>query len=305
MSEGMTAEELYSVLEESARLVAAPFSREKVWPVLSAYREGFGDSGVIFSLQAGEQVAELEYTVQVSPGIDDPYGCAVANGLAEKTGHPVGTLLAELQALVPGSEYYIDCGIAGGFKKIYANFPHSPQKLARLAELPSMPGAVAANAEFYARHGLEDVVLIGVDYKNRTMNLYFQLPPGTAGNLEPETVRSMLRETRMHEPSEKMLAYAARSYRVYTTHSWESEDVHRISFGPRPRRDMDLSSLPARLEPRLEEFMRATPHDYPGDLINASAAKWSHTAEFLDLAAYYRISPMHLRALIAAGEAEG
>jgi hypothetical protein len=168
-----------------------------------------------------------------------------------------------------------------------------------------MPGAVAENADFFARYGLEDVVLIGVDYKNRTMNLYFQLPPGTAGNLEPETVLSMLRETKMHEPSEKMLAYAAKAYRVYTTHSWESPDVHRISFGPRPRRDMEFSSLPARLEPKLEEFMRATPHDYAGDLINASAAKWSPDHEVLDLAAYYRISPMHLKALIAAGEAEG
>ncbi|MGW0885810.1 aromatic prenyltransferase [Streptomyces sp. NPDC002671] len=301
----MTAEELYSVIEESARLVDAPFSRDKVWPVLSAYRDGFGASGVIFSLQAGEKVEELEYTVQVSPGIEDPYACALSNGFATETDHPVSTLLSEIQALISGGEYYIDCGIVGGFKKIYANFPHSTQKVSKLAELPSMPRAVAENADFFARYGLDDVVLIGVDYKNRTMNLYFQLPPGTAGNLEPKTVLSMLRETKMHEPDEKMLAYAAKSYRVYTTLSWDSSDIHRISFGPRPRRDMDLSSLPARLEPRLEEFMRATPHKYAGDLINASAAKWSHDNEFLDLAAYYQISPMHLEALKAAGEAEG
>ncbi|WP_406415566.1 aromatic prenyltransferase [Streptomyces sp. NBC_00873] len=302
MSGGITTEELYSAIEESARLVDAPFSRDKVWPVLSAYRDGFGAGGVIFSLQAGERVEELEYTVQVSPGIDDPYAHALSNGFVAETDHPVSALLSDIQARIPGGEYYIDCGVVGGFKKIYANFPHDAQKVSKLAGIPSMPRAVDENSDFFARYGLEDVVLIGVDYKHRTMNLYFQLPAATAGNLEPKTVLSMLRETGMHEPDEQMLAYAAKSYRIYTTLSWDSSEIHRVSFGPKPRRDMDLSALPARLEPRLEQFMRTTPHKYAGDLINASAAKWSHDREFLDLAAYYQISPLHLKALTAAGE---
>ncbi|WP_406423073.1 aromatic prenyltransferase [Streptomyces sp. NBC_00873] len=300
MSEGIGAEELYSAIEESARLVDAPFSRDKVWPILSAYEGGFSaNGGVIFSLQASERVAEMEYSIQVSPGIDDPYAHALASGILAETDHPAGTLLSEIVALAPTSEHYVDCGIVGGFKKIYANFPHDPQKVSKLADLPSMPRAVGENAEFFARYGLDDVALIGVDYKNKTMNLYFQAPAVTAGNLDPKTVLAMLRETGMSEPSEEMLAYAGKAYRIYTTLSWDAKEIHRISFAPQPRRSIDLAELPARLEPRIEQFMRATPHKYAGALINASAAKWSHEHEVLDLAAYYQVSAVHMKAIKA------
>jgi len=300
MSERVSAEELYSAIEESARLVDAPFSRDKVWPILSAFEGGFSeDGGVIFSLQAGEQVPELEYSIQVSPGIDDPYAHALRHGFFEETDHPVRALLSQIVELVPTSEHYIDCGIVGGFKKIYANFPHAPQKVSELAKVPAMPPAVSENLEFFARHGLEDVALVGADCKNRTVNLYFQLPAGVAGNLEAEIVREMLRETGMSEPSKEMLAYAGKAFRVYVTLSWESSKILRISFAPQPRRSVDLAALPARLVPRIAEFMQATPHKYAGALINATAAKWSHEKEFLDLASYYQVSPIHLKAIEA------
>lgn len=301
MSGGIGAEEIYSAIKESARLVEAPFSRDKVWPVLSAFEGGFSDAGgVIFSLQAGGQVAEFEYSVQVSPEIGDPYAHALANGFFTETDdRPVRALLAEILALAPTSEHYIDCGIVGGFKKIYANFPHDPQKVAKLAEIPSMPRAVGENAEFFARYGLEDVALVGVDCRSKTINLYFQLSAPLAGNLAPQTVRDMLRETGMSEPSDKMLAYAGKAYRVYATLGWDSSEILRISFAPLPRRSIDLAELPARLEPRIAQFMQDTPHKYAGALLNATAAKWSKTSEFLDLASYYRVSPLHLKAIEA------
>ncbi|WP_246886402.1 aromatic prenyltransferase [Streptomyces sp. GESEQ-4] len=300
MSPVVSAEELYSAIEESARLVDAPFSRDKVWPILTAFEGGFSqDGGVIFSLQAGEEVAEVEYSIQVSPGIEDPYAHALANGFFTETDHPVRALLSQVVELVPTSEHYIDCGIVGGFKKIYANFPHAPQKVSALAEVPAMPRAVGENLEFFARYGLEDVALVGADCKNRTVNLYFQLPAHVAGNLEPKTVREMLHETGMSEPSDQMLAYAGRAYRVYVTLSWDYSEILRISFAPQPRRGVDLADLPARLVPRIAEFMQATPHKYAGALINATAAKWSREKEFFDLASYYQVSPLHLKAIEA------
>ncbi|MGX1916178.1 aromatic prenyltransferase [Streptomyces phaeochromogenes] len=300
ISEGIGAEELCSAIEESARLADAPFSRDKVWPILSAYEGGLSaDGGVVFSLQAGERAAEIEYSFQVSPGINDPYAHALASGILAETDHPVSTLLSETAALVPTSEYYIDCGIVGGFKKIYANFPHDPQKVSKLADLPSMPRAVGENAEFFARYDLGDVALIGVDYRNKTMNLYFQLPAATAGNLDPKTVLAALRETGMSEPSEEMLAYAGKAYRVYTTLSWDAKEILRIAFAPQPFRGVDQVELPVRLEPRIEQFMRATPRTYGGAPVNVSAAKWSHEHEVLDLSAYYQVSAVHMKTIEA------
>jgi hypothetical protein len=298
MSRGIVAEEIYSAIKESARLVGAPFARERVWPVLSAFADGFlDDGGVILSLQAGERVAEFEYSVQVGAGIADPYAHALAHGFFTETDRPVRSLLAEIGELAPTGEHYIDCGIVGGFKKIYVNFPHDPQKVSELAGLPSMPDAVGHNAGFFAHYGLEDVALVGADCRNKTVNLYFQLSAPLAGNLAPDTVREMLRETGMSEPSEEMLAYAGKAYRVYATLGWDEKEILRISFAPQPRRAVDLSALPVRLEPAVEQFMRATPHTYDGALINATAAKWSKEKEFLDLAAYYQTSVLHLKAI--------
>jgi hypothetical protein len=110
----------------------------------------------------------------------------------------------------------------------------------------------------------------------------------------------MLREIGMPDPDEQMLEYAGKSYRVYATFSWDSSKIQRISFAPSPRPGMDLSTLPVRLEPEIEQFMRSFPRRYAGERINASAVKWSRGGgEFLDLGAYYQISPLQLKALTA------
>ncbi|MFJ4832088.1 aromatic prenyltransferase [Streptomyces sp. NPDC088747] len=298
MSGGTEAEELYSAIEESARLVGAACPRDEVWPILAAYEDAItADSGIVFSAQTGEsQAGELEYTVQVS-GIGDPYARAVANGFVAPTDHPVSTLLSDIQERVSIGLYAIDCGVAGGFKKIYALFPEL-QTVAQLAAIPSVPPALAQNADFFARHGLDGTAVIGIDYQHRTMNVYFQLP--SAGNLDPESVRSILREIGLPEPDEQILEYACTSYRIYTTLSWESPKIQRISFAPQPRPGLDLSALPAKLEPGIEQFMHNAPHRYAGERVRASVVKWSHEEERLDLGSYYQISPKQLKTLTAA-----
>lgn len=297
MSQGTEAEKLYSALEETSRQVGASFSRDRLWPILETYQDALpADGAVIFSAQinAGE-VGVLEYTVQVDPGAEGPYPRAVAAGLLPGTGHPAGSVLGELKDMVDVGEWFIDGDIADGFKKVYAQFPRSPQKVTELAHLPSMPRAVGDNLGLFARHGLEEVVLVGVNYHHKSLNLYFQLPPEVAGNLPADTVRSLLGAMGLPEPDEKMLAYATKAYRVYTTLTWDSSDIHRIAFAPMPSPGLDLSALPARLDPELERFLRNTPYTYDGERINGSAAKWSAAGDHLDLAVYHQIPPRLLR----------
>jgi hypothetical protein len=63
---------------------------------------------------------------------------------------------------------------------------------------------------------------------------------------------------------------------------------------------VDLSALPARLDPEIEQFMKAAPYTYDGERVCASVVKWSHDGTFLDLGSYYRISPLQLKAAMAA-----
>jgi Aromatic prenyltransferase Orf2 len=297
MSGTAEMKDVYSAIEESARLVGAACSRDKVWPILTAYGDALRESGIVFSVQTGERYAgELEYTMQVPPGIDDPYAHALSNGFVAETDHPVGALLSDIQERISIDIYGVDCGVVGGFKKIYALFPRDLQGVPKLADISSMPRALAENAGFFARHGLDDAALIGIDYQRRTMNVYFQLP--AEGGLEPKNILSMLREIGLPEPDGRMLEFACKSYRIYATLSWDSSKIQRISFAPPPRRSLDLSALPARLEPEIEQFMKGAPYTYAGERICTSVVKWSPDGECLDLGAYYQISPLQLKTLM-------
>jgi hypothetical protein len=292
-------EDVYSAIEESARLLDVPCSRDGVWPILTAYGNALPEGAVILSVSTGTQ--ECDYTIQVPPGIDDPYAHALSNGFVAETGHPAGALLPDIQARVSVDEYFFDCGVAGGFQKLYASFRHDLQKVSRLTDVPSIPRAVADNADFFARHGLDDVSVIGIDYKRTTMNLYFQVPAAAAGKVEPKTIRSMLRESGMPDPDEQMLELARGAYRIYVTLRWDSPEVQRISFAPRPRPGVDLSPVQARLEPAIKQFMTSVPYAYAGDRVSIVVPKWSAGGGHLNLGFYYQVSPQ-AKPLIAGGE---
>ncbi|RII13466.1 Aromatic prenyltransferase CloQ [Streptomyces sp. YIM 130001] len=297
MSTGPASEQLCAAIEESAGLVDAPFDRERTLAVLTAFEDGLTSGPIILSTQVGGGPGgELEYTVQVTPGVDDPYALAVEHGFAADTDHPVGRLYGDIREHIDVGESFIDCGVAGGFKKLYAQFMNDPQSVDRLAGIPSVPDAVAANAGFFARYGLTDVVLMGVDLRRRTMNLYFQLPPSIAGDVDADDVRSMLSEVGVEYPDEQMVQYATKSYRIYTTLSWDSSDIRRISFAPRPSRDLDPNRLPAELPSGVEKFMTAAPYTYDGPRVNASAVKWTEDGdEFVDVASYHQAMEAQLR----------
>lgn len=117
-----------------------------------------------------------------------------------------------------------------GFKKIYAHFPHDLQAVSKLADIPSMPPAVVSNLGFFARHGLNDVAMIAFDYRRNTINLYFtRLSDECRG---PQNILSMLRETGLPDPDERMLEFARGAFRVNVTLGWDSSRIVRFCFAP-------------------------------------------------------------------------
>lgn len=292
MSGVTEVEGVYSAIEESARLVGATCSRDRVCPILNVYGDALAEAGITFSVLTGERNAgELDYTLTVPPGIDDPYALALANGFVAGTDHPVAALLSNLQGRWSISEYLIDCGVVGGFKKVYVHFPHDLQNVSKLADIPAMPHAVAENASLFARYGLDDVAMIAIDYQRGSMNLYFQL---SAERPEQMSLLSMLREVGLPEPNEQMLEFAQQAFRINITLSWDSSKVVRIALAPPPGRSLDLSRHPARarIEPEIEQFVRNAPHTYAGERINLFGVKWTRDGEYLEFASYYQLSPM-------------
>jgi aromatic prenyltransferase Orf2 len=291
MSGATAVDDVFSTIEESARLLGVPCSREKIRPVLTAYGNGLADAGMVLSVATGANPTDdLDYTITVPAQGPDPYAVALAEGFVTEPDHPVARLLSDLKARVPVSEYFIDGGIVSGFSKVYAHFPDDMLTVAQLADLPSMPPSVAANADLFARHHLDTVAMIGINYRSRTVNLYFaQLPDAFR---EAPNIQSLNRELGLPEPQGPSLRFAQRSFRSYVTLGWESPRIEKICYAPAPVRDWDPSMLPVVLDARIEKFVRNTRCAYSDRPFVIAALKWSRTGQHLNLGPYIRLSPL-------------
>ncbi|MFI9605457.1 aromatic prenyltransferase [Streptomyces sp. NPDC052043] len=286
MSETAASADLYSAIEASAGLLDVPCSREKVWPVLNAYEDALASAVIAFRVGTGERyTGDLDWRFSVPQHVD-PYAVALAKGLTEATDHPVGTLLADINERCPIDSYGIDFGVVGGFKKIYAFFaPDGMQRLSTLIDIPSMPISLAENFDFFARYGLDadKVNVFGIDYRHRTVNLYFGGLPAQC--LEPETITAMLRDIGFPEPSEQMLKLGGQAFGIYTTLGWDSPEIERFCFSVMTP---DSVSLPVPIEPKIEKFLDGVPHDSADGRFIYYAAMSATGEENFKVQSYYQ-----------------
>ncbi|KAB7846918.1 aromatic prenyltransferase [Streptomyces mobaraensis] len=284
ISRSSAARALCSAIEETAGLLEVDYVRDDVLRVLNVYGGELSRAVVAFRVATGAHRAdELDCRFTVPRDVD-PYRLAVDSGLLEETDHPVARLLADLRDNCPVDGYGIDFGVVGGFKKIWVVLPRTAlHSVTELAGLPSMPHSLGKSLDFISRHGLGDTVgLLGVDYRNRTVNVYFGEPP--AGGIAPESVRSMLREVDQAEPSEQMLRLGRRAFGVYVTLGWDSPVIERICFAVATT---DPASLPVELDERIERFVRHVRRTDP-DTRFVYAVASQPDGEYYKLQSYYR-----------------
>jgi hypothetical protein len=272
-------EDLYSAIEETARLVDVTVSRGKIWPILTAYDAARQNIIAFRVANDARDDGDFHCRFSLHDGVE-PYGVALRNGLVARTEHPVGRLLGEMQDRCPIDSSGIDFGVVCGFRKIWVYFPDGDfQRLAKLADLPSMPASLADNVGLFARHGLDDRVdVAGINYHHRSVNLYFPQPP------DPDTIRALHRDIGLPEPSERMLKFCEGAFGFYTTLSWDSPKVQRISFGAKAQ---DPMALPVRLGPKIEHFAKNIAYGVADPKL-VYAAITSTGEEYFKLQSYYR-----------------
>ena len=293
--------DLYSAIEEAARLLDSACSRDKVWPIMTAYGDSLAQAVIAFRVATGTRNAgDLDCRFTMLPKDVDPYVVALSNGLATATGHPVDDLLSDIRERFPVDCYGIDFGVVGGFKKTWSFFPPDDlQKLSQLADIPSMPRSLAENVDFFARHDLEDKAsLIGIDYRHRTLNIYFGEPPAEC--FEPKTVISMLREIGLPDPSEQMLRLGQEAFGIYVTLSWDSLTVQRLCLAVMTQ---DPTSLSTRLDPKIEHFAKNAPCA-AADRRFVYAVTSSPDGEYNKLQSYYQWRPQMLNLMLLSDSTE-
>lgn len=276
---------LYSVIEESAGLVGVKCSPDAVMPILAAYGDGLADAVVAFRVGTG-RAKDLDCRFTIAPGLD-PYALAVSRGFVTPAGHPVDVLLDDIAAACPVDSYGIDFGVVGGFKKIWLVLPRGDlQPVADLARIASMPPALAANTDFFTRHHLGDKAgLLGIDYRNKTVNVYFGEQPATC--FEPGTIRSMLDQVGRARPSEQLLLLAQQAFGIYVTLNWDTAELERICFAVATP---DPTGLSVPLDPAIERFIRHVQRSQT-DRKFVYAVASSPEGEYYKLQSYYRWRP--------------
>lgn len=281
--------DLYSVIEESARLLDVACSRDKVWPILTAYEDVIPQSAIAFRVEtSARRGGDLSCRFTMIPKSVDPYALALSNGLTAETDHPVASLNSDIAGRCPIDNYGVDFGVVGGFTKTYQFFPPDDmQELAKLADIPSMPRGLAENASFFARHGVDDnVALTAMDYAHKTVNVYFKTPDGY---LEPMTITSILRDLELPDPSEHLLKLGQEAGGFYVTLNWDSSRIQRICFSAMTS---DPMALTGQLEPKIEQLARNAPNSDAavGRRFICYVAS-SPGGEYYKLSSFYRSQP--------------
>lgn len=302
MSGANDVERVYSAMEEAAGLLNVPVARDKIWPVLTAYQDALADAVVVFSMAGGRRATELDFSISVPTDLGDPFTTALRRGLTEKTNHPVDNLLAELTDGFEIGMYAIDGMVTTGFKKTYASFPtNEPQPLTALLDVPSMPESARANAELFARYGLDKVQMVSVDYPKRQVNLYFS--ELDTDYLQPEHVKSLARETGLVEPTEMGLDFASGSFAVYPTLGYDNDIVDRITYAVI---SVDPTLAPTKSEPEVSQLSRyatSAPYAYAGENRTlVYGVTLTSKEEYYKLGSYYQITDLQ-RTLVKAFEA--
>ncbi|MEV7346322.1 aromatic prenyltransferase [Streptomyces sp. NPDC093544] len=276
---------IYPVIEEVSQLVGVPCSPATVGAILSAYGDTLARAVVAFRVATGERNSgDLDCRFTMLPPDLDPYAVAVSNGLIAATNHPVAGLLGELHRGFPIGFSGIDFGVVAGFKKTWSFFPLDDlQPLSELAALESMPPSAAGNLGLFTRYGLADrVSLVGIDYRSRSVNLYFGAAP--AEIFTAAALTSILREAGLPAPSERLLRFATQAFGIYATLTWDSPKVERITIAAMTA---DPSTLAVTVEPAIEDFLKNAPYSTAGhQFVYAITA--APGGEYHKLQSYYR-----------------
>lgn len=279
--------DLYSAIEESARVLDVPFSEDKVRSILTTYADAVPNAAIAFRMGTGQHYShDVDWRFSVPVGDADPYSVALAQGLIESTDHPVSGLLAEITERCEVRSYGVDFGAAGGLKKMYVVFPPDAlERPSRLGRLASMPPSVAHNQGFFTRHGLDgdQIPTFAIDYRHRTVNLYLN----TLRN-DPDSIRSIFRDMELPEPDDQLLRLTEQAFAAYATLSWDSPRIERIAFTIVAK---DPSDLPVPMDRKIENFLAGIRHQAADDKFLYYLAMSSTGEEIYKIQSYYQFRP--------------
>jgi hypothetical protein len=242
--------QLNEAIATTARHVGAEYDEPVLMRALDVFREPFeaGCSAYRTTTRENRRINTRYFNLTVP---HNPFVMAVENGLLEANGHPGMEIIPyTVDNLMTGETagWGVDIGSSYGLEKIWT-FLGNSVPLQEILRIPGLPDGIEANLDYFEKHHLDPVHVVGVDFRAKSVNVYYVA--WEIGGLTPERVAHLLSDLGFDVPDEEMLSHCAQAIPVYYTFNWESPDIQRVcfaGFAPDP-------SLVPRWHPVMETFV--------------------------------------------------
>lgn len=250
----LNQQQLFEDFRTSAEILGASFDEDVVAEVFSTFNQFFitepTTSSVMYRIdtRANRRIS-LRYMDFDIP--HDPFVMALQDGLLTREGHPIEDLLPQLQAEVNMLGYGADFSAHQGFEKVWPFF--HPFAIDDLHRLPAVPQVSRNLLEFYRKYDLYWVSLLAVDYRAKTMNIYFmQKEPGRYSTGQ---IAEMFTDLGFERPSDEELEICTNAFTIYPTFSWDTLEPQRLCFCMPATRPEDIPAL----SPLIDNFVAEAP----------------------------------------------
>jgi len=258
---------LFRDLVTTADLTGVGYSEETLRRVLKTFEHGFREHSIqLRSTTKPADRRDLCFRYLDLETREHPFDRAVKHGELSPTKHPIFSWLPQVAERFSALGYGVDFEAVRGLVKIW-QFIDGAYDPEALLSLPAMPRSFRPSLPVLHELGLDSATIVGADFINASVNLYFR--PSRPSHGTGELVTAACKHLGFREPSIAAQAHAARAGCIGVTYGWEGPAIERICFYvPGFTRE----GVPAH-EPLLRRFAANVPAivDDPHFIIG-----WSH-----------------------------
>lgn len=238
-------------VETTARIAGTPADMTLVREILQVYWDHCSAGWLSFrTTNKPDRELSVRYIDFTIP--HDPFAMALEHGYLTQNGHPVYKLMTDMAAQYPMLGYGVDVGADYGIEKIWP-FVRKPVPVDDLNSVPSMPASLRSYSDYFKKYNLKWTSLYAIDYRHKSMNIYFMFPEP---RLSTDQVAHMISDLGFAVPSQEELEVNTRVGALYYTFTWDSPRCERVSYAV-PH--APASQFPMHWDPIFARMMRETP----------------------------------------------
>jgi hypothetical protein len=236
MLKGATFPKLYDISELADAIVIASnkvnaaYDEDALRKALEVFRAPFEGGGTAYRTTTKEKrTINTRYFSWAVPHY--PFDMAIESGILVDDGHPcmevIPYMVENYSLFGDSSGFGVDIGAAYGLEKIWT-FVQDSVPLDELLKMPYLPPAVGENVDYFKKHQMDVVKVVGIDFRAKSMNLYFM--SYEIGGLSPEKVTSLIGDLGFNMPNDDVLMHCSFALPIYHTFLWSSPKIQRVCF---------------------------------------------------------------------------